>query len=79
MRNVVLYSRPGCHLCDVARGVILAVRSRQPFAFDEIDIGSDDDLLREYAIRIPVVTVDGEERFEIAVDGSELEGLVRLP
>ena len=79
MRNVVLYSRRGCHLCDVARDVILAVRSRQPFAFDEIDIESDDDLLRAYGIRIPVVTVDGEERFEIAVDGSELEGLVRLP
>jgi hypothetical protein len=63
----------------VARGVILAVRSRQPFAFNEIDIESDDDLLRDYAIRIPVVTVDGEERFEIAVDRDELEGLLRLP
>ena len=63
----------------MARGVILAVRARQPFAFDEIDIETDDDLLHEYGIRIPVVTVDGEERFEIAVDRDELEGLVRLP
>jgi Glutaredoxin-like domain (DUF836) len=63
----------------VARGVILSVRQRQPFAFDEIDIDTDDELLREYLIRVPVVTVDGEERFEIAVDRDELEGLVRLP
>ena len=79
MRNVVLYSRPGCHLCDEARGVITSVRARQPFGFDEIDIETDDALLREYGIRIPVVTIDGEERFEIAVDRDELEGLVRLP
>jgi glutaredoxin len=78
VRSVVLYSRRGCHLCDEARVVILSVRARKPFAFDEIDIETDDELLREYAIRIPVVTIDGEERFEIAVDRNELEGLVGL-
>jgi len=79
VRNVVLYARPGCHLCDEARDVILAVRERRPFSFAEIDIESDDDLLREYGIRIPVVTVDGEERFEIAVDRDAFAGLVGLP
>jgi len=59
--------------------VILAVRERRPFTFAEIDIESDDDLLREYGIRIPVVTVDGEERFEIAVDREAFAGLVGLP
>jgi glutaredoxin len=66
--SVVLYSRPGCHLCDEARAVILEVRDAAPFAFDEVDIETDDDLVRDYGIRIPVVTVDGEERFEISVD-----------
>jgi len=56
----------------------LSVRTREPFAYDEVDIDTDDDLLREYGIRIPVVTVDGEERFEIDVDEHELEGLVRI-
>jgi glutaredoxin len=79
VRSVVLYARPGCHLCDEAREVILAVRERRPFTFAEIDIESDDDLLREYGIRIPVVTVDGEERFEIAVDRDAFAGLVGLP
>jgi glutaredoxin len=79
VRSVVLYARPGCHLCDEARDVILAVRERRPFSFAEIDIESDDDLLREYGIRIPVVTVDGEERFEIAVDRDAFAGLVGLP
>ena len=79
MRNVVLYSRPGCHLCDVAREAIDAVRVRRPFAFEEIDIQGDDDLEREYGIRIPVVTIDGQERFEISVDPNELEEFVRIP
>jgi glutaredoxin len=78
MRSVVLYTRSGCHLCDEARSVILSVRAREPFSYDEVDIDTDDDLLRDYGIRIPVVTVDGEERFEIAVDERELEGLVRI-
>jgi glutaredoxin len=78
VRSVVLYSRSGCHLCDEARTVIMTVRARQPFAFEEIDIEADDNLLRDYSIRIPVVTVDGEERFEITVDGDELEALLRI-
>ena len=76
MRSVVLYSRPGCHLCDEARSVIESVRARHPFGFEEIDIERDDDLLVRYGIRIPVVTIDGRERFEIAVDAAELAALV---
>ena len=78
MRSVVLYTRSGCHLCDEARSAILSVLGREPFSFDEVDIDTDDDLVRDYGIRIPVVTVDGEERFEIGVDENELEGLVRI-
>ena len=66
--RVVLYSRPGCHLCDEARAVIAAERERTPFAFDEVNVETDDALELEYGIRIPVVVIDGVERFEISVD-----------
>ena len=75
--RVVLYSRPGCHLCDAARDVILAERAVSAFSFEEIDIDGDDDLVREYGIRIPVVTVNGQERFEYQVDPGELARLMR--
>jgi glutaredoxin len=78
VRRVVLYSRPGCHLCDAAREVVLAVRQRHPFLFDEVDIEGSDELVRDFGIRIPVVTVDGEEVFEIEVEGSRLAELVRM-
>jgi glutaredoxin len=77
VRLVVLYSRPGCHLCDVAREEIARVRQRHPFAYQEIDIERDHALELEYGLRIPVVTVDGREAFEIAVDGGDLAALVR--
>jgi hypothetical protein len=74
--TVVLYSRPGCHLCDEARVVILDVRAAVPFAFDEVNIESDDGLVRDYGIRIPVITIDGEEAFEISVDAGALRAAV---
>ena len=76
---MVLYSRPGCHLCDVAREVLLSARQRSPFEFEEVDIERDDELELEYGIRIPVVAVDGEERFEVAIDERELARLLRDP
>lgn len=76
VRRLVLYSRPGCHLCDEARSVILAVRDRVPFVFEEVDIETDDELVRDYGIRIPVVAIDGQERFEIAVDAARLARLL---
>ena len=78
VREVLMYSRPRCGLCDQARAVILAQRNRTPFSFRELDVSGDDALELEYGIRIPVVLIDGRERFEIRVDPSslarELEG-----
>ena len=76
MTSVVLYARDGCHLCDDARRVIEDVRVRAPFDFTEIDIETDDALIRDYGIRIPVVTVDGEELFEISVDPAAFRAAV---
>jgi hypothetical protein len=71
-RTVVLYGREGCCLCDDAREVLLRVRARRPFVLQERDIDRDDALLRAYLERIPVVTIDGVEAFELFVDESEL-------
>ena len=76
MHQVVLYSRPGCHLCDVAREAILSIRERLGFDFTEVDIEADDELELEYGIRIPVVEVDGEEAFEVTVDADRLAKMV---
>jgi glutaredoxin len=76
-RTVLMYSRPGCGLCDEARRVILGERERTPFNYREIDISGNDTLELEYGIRIPVVLIDGEERFEVRVEAAELALAVR--
>jgi hypothetical protein len=73
MSNVVLYTREGCCLCDDARAVLERVRRRRPFTLEERDIEVDDVLLRAYLERIPVVTIEGVEAFELFVDETELE------
>ena len=72
MREVVLYGRDGCCLCEEAREVLESVRRRHPFSLQERDIEIDPELLRVYLERIPVVTIDGEEVFELFVDEDEL-------
>jgi len=62
--SLVLYSRPGCHLCDGARSAL----ERVGHPFEEIDITTDDALHARYLERIPVVTMDGFEVFEFFVD-----------
>ncbi|MFZ0040325.1 MAG: glutaredoxin family protein, partial [Solirubrobacteraceae bacterium] len=54
-REVVLYSRPGCCLCDDAREVLLRVQARLQFTLAERDIDQEEGLLRAYLERIPVV------------------------
>ncbi|MDP2710862.1 MAG: glutaredoxin family protein [Solirubrobacteraceae bacterium] len=70
--DVVLYGKPGCHLCDDARAVLERVGA----PFREIDITTDDDLHAAYLERIPVVTVDRAERFEYFVDEAVLRRLL---
>jgi glutaredoxin len=72
MTEVTLYGRPGCHLCDEARALLLEIRAHHPFTLTEYDIESDDDLFRRYLERIPVIVVDGEEAFELVVDEAAL-------
>jgi glutaredoxin len=61
--QVVIYSRPGCHLCEEAKRVIEAARCADKYTLAEINIESDPDLLRRYQFDIPVITINGAEAF----------------
>ena len=71
-----MYSRTICGLCDRAREAILSLRAELPFEYEEVFVDGDDALEREYGIRVPVVLVDGEERFEVEVPREELRSLL---
>jgi glutaredoxin len=74
--RVVLYSRTVCGLCDEAREVLESVRRDAPFELEEVLVDGDDDLESRYGLRVPVVLVDGQEEFEIAVDPARLRSLL---
>ena len=60
---VVMYMKPECHLCEIARGWLedFAADPDQfaPLTLDEIDIRRDPAIFEEYRYRIPVILVDG--------------------
>ena len=70
--GLILLGRPGCHLCDDARAVLERVGA----TFEEVDITTDDALHAAYLERIPVVLLDGVERFELFVDEAALRRLL---
>jgi glutaredoxin len=70
--SLVLYGRPGCHLCDDALAVLERVRAERPFDLRTVNIEDDDALLRAYLERIPVVAVDGAEVYDYYVDEQDL-------
>ncbi len=61
--KVIIYSRPGCHLCEVAKAVIDSAGYNDLFALEEIDIETDPELLARYRYDIPVIMIAGAEAF----------------
>jgi glutaredoxin len=74
MATVVVYSRPGCHLCEQALEQIIALHGQgYRFELHEVDVESNELLLRRYLERIPVVEVDGLEVSELILDQDSLK------
>ncbi len=76
---ITLLSRPGCHLCDAAREVIVKVAADLDVRWEERDITLSEQDLREYSDKIPVTLIDGvqhdfwhvsEQRLRAALAGS---------
>jgi len=56
---ITLLTRPGCHLCDAAREVIVKVASDLDVSWEERDITLSEQDLRDYWDKIPVTLIDG--------------------
>jgi glutaredoxin len=70
--RVLLYSKPGCHLCDDARVVIERVCAEVGTSFAEVDITTDPALMKSYGEQIPVTFVDGAQHDFWRVDEARL-------
>ena len=75
--RVVMYTRRGCHLCEVAWQRLEEARQRYGFALTAEDVDADPDLAAGYGDCVPVVTVNGKVYFRGAVNPVLLERLLR--
>lgn len=74
--HVIVYSRPGCHLCDEAKEAIKLADCDELFELEEINIQTSRELLLLYQFDIPVIMIDGKEAFRHRVDKEKFRKLV---
>jgi glutaredoxin len=70
-RTVVVYSRKGCHLCEVVKESLSKLSRRGGFIWREIDVDADTELRRQYKDEVPVVFIDGRKAFKYRMDEQE--------
>lgn len=68
--RIVLYTKPGCHLCEDMRDQLVAALAGSAEPVRYVDIAGDLDVYMRYRHDIPVLVVDGREvaRHRIADD-----------
>jgi len=74
---VIIYSRPGCHLCEEAKATILAAGCLDEFELREVNIEGDPGALAQYQYDIPVVFINGVRVFKHKVDPKEFRRKLR--
>jgi len=75
VRRLLLYSRPGCHLCEEMKHVVSRALQHMPAgaaALCEIDISGDPSLEDLYGREIPVLLIDGRKAAKYRMTEREL-------
>jgi hypothetical protein len=61
--QIILYSKPGCHLCEVMKKEMAKADCAELYQLEEVNIDSNAELLARYRYDIPVLLIDGVEAF----------------
>lgn len=75
--RVVVYSKPGCHLCEDACRDVARIATDLDVTWSERDISNDADLMAQWAEYVPVLLVDGEVHGWFRVDEARLRRALR--
>ena len=67
-RNITLYTRPGCHLCDEAKSAIAPLLREFGAVLDEVNIDADSVLKERYGWDIPVIFIGQKKAAKHRVD-----------
>jgi glutaredoxin len=69
--EVILYSRKGCHLCEIVKESLSKLEKRGGFTWREVDVESDSEIRRRYTDEVPVVFINGRKAFKYRMDEQE--------
>ena len=68
LAKVVLYTKPGCRLCDEVKTRLRALEQRQRFNLQEVNILDDWEAYERFKDEIPVIFVGGKKAFKYHLD-----------
>jgi glutaredoxin len=76
-REIVMYTRQGCHLCEEAWEILQRARQRFACTLRQVDVDSDPALAERYGTQVPVVAINGKVHFHGRVNAVLLHRLLR--
>ena len=74
--RVVLYSKPGCHLCEEMKEEMSRAGCSDLYELEEVNIEDDPDLFARYRYEIPVLSINGVEAFRYHLRANEFRNYV---
>jgi glutaredoxin len=70
-RQVLVYTRKGCHLCEIVKESLVKLERRGLFRWQEVDVDTDEQLRRQFTDEVPVVFIYGRKAFKYRMDEQE--------
>ncbi len=78
-RDLTLYSRPGCHLCNAMKAVAERVIAGHDVQLAEVNIDLDPGLVDLYDDQVPVLVLDGRRIAKYRIDEAALQQALAAP
>lgn len=79
MRSVQIYSRHGCHLCEIALNLLESLQNELEFEIQEIFIEGDSDLENKFGDFVPVIQIDHVQHDFFRVDPARFRQAINDP
>ena len=74
--SFTVYSREGCGCCVTALELLAESQKRHSFGIKIINVDADPQLAEKYGLRVPVIVLNGKERFKGKVNPVLLDRLL---
>lgn len=74
--EIILYSKPGCCLCEKVKDQLTDLQQQQQFTLHEVNILEDSKIYQSFKDEIPVVFINGKKAFTYRLDEREFVKLL---